>query len=399
MTRQVAFRSGSRRSHPLEKRDIYSLNALERLHVSLGASQIVELCKIIAVTPTSLRHLRVPIIQAIVSAFFDLLRIMLVEVPAKGMRIRYEPMNFVLMEQKLDSLGISCSERFRFQSFYHLRSLIICFRIPDVIKLKNNYKVCAEECLLIVLTRLHFPCRWSDMYPWFPGRKRWFLQATFYWALDFFIYQWGYLLLNNLPYWKPMLPCSCEAIRVKLQNLNFENWRQFHPSADQPDGFRVAAFIDNTICAFSRPGGNTEEGAAAPRIPLEVQQAWWTGWKKLHGLKWQTVTLANGMDISVFGPLSCRNNDLTSLDRSGIEDSFKELQHGENFLFKIFGDSAYDNSDVLAVGGGRGMASVRESIEHTYKDIKGQWKYCDYKHILQLRKQPVGKIIFFLNCR
>ena len=22
------------------------------------------------------------------------------------------------------------------------------------------------------------------------------------------------------------------------------------------------------------------------------------------------------------------------------------------------------------------------------------WKYCDYKHVLQLRKQPIGKIIF-----
>ena len=47
--------------------------------------------------------------------------------------------------------------------------------------------------------------------------------------------------------------------------------------------------------AFSRPGGNTNGGSAAPRVRKEIQQAWWTGWKKFHRMKWQTVILANGM--------------------------------------------------------------------------------------------------------
>ena len=62
--------------------------------------------------------------------------------------------------------------------------------------------------------------------------------------------------------------------------------------------------------------------------------------------------------------------------------------------FKIFGDSAYFEDDVMSVGGGRGMASVREAIEWSYKDLKVLWKYCDYKDALQLRKQPVCKIFF-----
>lgn len=394
MPRQFIIKSRSRRSIPIGKRDIYALNALERLKIKIISKNITELCKIIATVPGNLHHIRVPLINSVVSEYKELLKIIIVEVPPRPVRVRHDPMNFVLMEQKLNSLGITCSERFRFQNFNQLRNLIACFRIPPIIKLKNNYKIEAEECILIVLTRLHFPCRWSDMYPWFPGRKRWFMQAAFYWALDFFIYNWGYLLLNNMPYWKESLALSCEAIRLKLQNLNFETWRQFHPPADQPNGFRYAAFIDNTICAFSRPGGNTEEGAAAQRVPLEVQQAWWTGWKKLHGMKFQTVTLANGMDLHVYGPLSCRNNDLTSLENSDIENLFRDLQQDDAILYKLFGDSAYVETDVLGTGGGRGMASVRESIEHTYKDLKCQWKYCDYKHVLQLRKQPVGKIIF-----
>jgi hypothetical protein len=46
--------------------------------------------------------------------------------------------------------------------------------------------------------------------------------------------------------------------------------------------------------------------------------------------------------------------------------------------FKIFGDSAYSDSDYIVTGGGRGMSSVRETIEWDYKDLKTYWKYLDY---------------------
>jgi len=46
---------------------------------------------------------------------------------------------------------------------------------------------------------------------------------------------------------------------------------------------------------FCRPGGAIGGGEGAPRVPFNIQQAWWTGCKKFHGMKWQTVTMANGM--------------------------------------------------------------------------------------------------------
>ena len=96
----------------------------------------------------------------------------------------------------------------------------------------------------------------------------------------------------------------------------------------------------------------------------------------------------------MYGPESVRHNDSFTLDDSNIEQRFEALQAGDPFFFKIHGDSAYVNGVVLATGGGRGMASVRESIEWTYKDLKTLWKYMDYRHVLQLRKQPIAKIFF-----
>ena len=111
-------------------------------------------------------------------------------------------------------------------------------------------------------------------------------------------------------------------------------------------------------------------------------------------MKWQTVLLACGMDFHVYGPNSVRRNDLYMLRHSKLLQLFAELQLEDPFFFKIFGDSAYWDGLLIGIGGGRGMASVRESAEWSYKDLKGQWKYCDYNHVLQLTKQPVFKIVF-----
>jgi hypothetical protein len=202
------------------------------------------------------------------------------------------------------------------------------------------------------------------------------------------------LILNNRDFWLPYLVDCAEAIRRKLQELPNEGYRLFFPPADDNNGFCVFAFIDNTMMAMCRPGGGPQrEGEQAPRLPKEIQQAWWTGWKKLHGLKWQTVDLPNGMNFEVWGPASVRRNDNFTLHRSKIEEKLEQLQLPNLLKFKLFGDSAYSDSDYIVTGGGRGLSSVRETIEWDYKDLKTYWKYLDYKHALQLRRQPLGKIM------
>ena len=401
----IAFKCKSRRSISLERRDFEALNAHDRLSLRQQAKKIEYLMAILPLVRKR-RIIRKCIIESLIMEYIDALKIVIVEVPDRGPRLNYMPMNFLLMNDHLINIGVTVSERFRFQSFDAMRRILICFNFPlGPITLKKNYKSRSEEIILISLSRLSFPLRWSDLYERFPGRKSWFLREAFYWFINFMISNWAYLLLNNLEWWKPKIAESCESIRLKLQSINHINWRQYH---DPPftvninnqfvhQGFRVAFFIDDTMMAFSRPGGNIDEGPAAPRVPNEIQEAWYNGWKKLHGMKWQTVMLANGMDFNIYGPLSVRRNDLTALDKSDIEAKIRALFNVEELWYIIFGDSAFMVSDMMATSEsypGRGMASVREAIEWSYKDVKQLWKYCDYKHILQLRKQPVAKIFF-----
>ncbi len=81
------------------------------------------------------------------------------------------------------------------------------------------------------------------------------------------------------------------AIELKLASLPNPNYRLFFPD-EVP--FTIFGFIDNTMHATCRTGG-----VQAERVPKLVQQAWWTGWKKLHELKMQTVFLPNGMDFEI----------------------------------------------------------------------------------------------------
>ena len=389
----LAFRERSRRSLSLGTRDLYGLNAFHRLRLKTAVENIQALCELYQVVQEeeSLQEEAASIGEELVKEFTAVMEILVVDVPQFQPRERYPRQTFDSMKTELERLRVDCSARFRFQSFDQLTRLVVGLRFPaGQILLKKGYRTTAEEIVLVSLSRLSFPCRWQDLYERFPGRTRQGLQIMFYYFLDFIINNWAYLLLNNMPYWLPHLPASADAIRRKLQLLNHEEWRLYFP----PGGFDYCCLIDNTMVAFCRPGGVIDEGPAAQRVPEELQEAWWSGWKKFHGMKWQTLIMANGMDLHVYGPESFRHNDLFTLAESNILLDFQALQAGQVRFLKIFGDSAYVDGPVMGTGGGRGMASVRETIEWSYKDLKSQWKYCDYRHVLQVRKQPVAKIVF-----
>lgn len=179
--------------------------------------------------------------------------------------------------QSFVDLSYNFSERFRFNSPEQLRSILHLFHFPKYIRARNSV-FHREELLMISLIRLAYPNRWCDVLVHFPGRKRWECQRAFYWFLDFMIFNWGYLITNNRDYWTDKLPLSAEAIRKKLASLPNEAYRQVFPPADEPGGFNIALFIDNTMLAMCRPGGGPLTGGeAAPRMNKEVQQAWWTG--------------------------------------------------------------------------------------------------------------------------
>ena len=85
--------------------------------------------------------------------------------------------------------------------------------------------------------------------------------------------------------------------------------------------FSICGFIDDTIDSilvpFSGPDGDYE---GAPRRPqyIYAQESVYSGYKKVHGHKMETVFFPNGMS-TCFGPVSARQNDRGTLNMSGLD--------------------------------------------------------------------------------
>ena len=142
--------------------------------------------------------------------------------------------------------------------------------------------------------------------------------------LNFICNEWDYLLFDMMSYWKPQLSLFASKIREKCIKLGY----YFDTT------FKIFGFIDNTMNAMCRPGGGpTRDGINAPRNDPIIQRSFYNGWKKCHGLKYQTVDIPNGMIFNAFGPVSCRHNDTFTLGESKIVEKLQNCLHLVNQIF------------------------------------------------------------------
>ena len=87
----------------------------------------------------------------------------------------------------------------------------------------------------------------------------------------------------------------------------------------------ISMFIDDTIdrvsTPFSGPRGDYA-GAGRKEEYAETHRTLYIGYKKVHGIKMETILLLNGIS-TVFGGVSCRQSDTGVENMSGI-NSFLE---------------------------------------------------------------------------
>lgn len=107
----------------------------------------------------------------------------------------------------------------------------------------------------------------------------------------------------------------------------------------------IFGFIDCSIDRICRPySGPDGDYIGAPRRPNEdiYQRSVYTGYKKCHGIKVETVLLPNGI-MTLFGPVSARNHDTGGvLQMSQLDDFLSALQQEKDSVYLAFGDGAYN---------------------------------------------------------
>lgn len=81
--------------------------------------------------------------------------------------------------------------------------------------------------------------------------------------------------------------------------------------------------------------------------PRLHQRDCYNGHKRVHGLKFQAVSLPNGLIANLYGPVEGRRHDAFMLAESGLLSKLEEKNQGEETPLCIYGDPAYPLSPEL----------------------------------------------------
>ena len=129
------------------------------------------------------------------------------------------------------------------------------------------------EGLCILLKRFAFPCRFSDMIPIFgrPVPELWMINNT---VIDWVYNHHRHRIMD----WNPNV----------LSPIQLENYAEavFNKGAALRNCF---GFVDGTVRPISRPDEN--------------QRVVYNGHKRVHGLKFQSVVIPNGLIAHLYGPV------------------------------------------------------------------------------------------------
>lgn len=175
-----------------------------------------------------------------------------------------------------------CLSEFRF----HKRDLPLLadvLRIPETIECYQRSICSGLEALCILLKRHSYPCRYSDMVARFAKPVPVLCMINNY-MIDYIyqshshrILEWNDSILD--PY---LLERYSRAITAKGSPLD-----------------NCFGFIDGTVRPISKPGEN--------------QRVLYNGHKRVHGIKFQSVALPNGLIGNMYGPVGKGNYILKHL--------------------------------------------------------------------------------------
>ena len=165
-----------------------------------------------------------------------------------------------------------CKAEFRFEK-PDINLLAGVLQIPDRFICPQGTVVSGVEGLCILLKRLAYPCRLSDMIPRF-GRPVAELSMITTTVLDYLYNTHAHHLrrFDQPILSRRSLQLYCQAIHEKGAALD-NCW----------------GFVDGTVRPICRPG--------------EHQRLVYNGHKRIHSLKFQSVVTPNGLIANLFGPV------------------------------------------------------------------------------------------------
>lgn len=255
-----------------------------------------------------------------------------------------------------------------------LEQLMQCLQIPEQVTCQQRSICSGMEGLCIVLKRLAYPCRYTDMASRF-GKNPTDICNIFNTVLDR-IYE--------------------------MHHHRLESWDQPFLSQDQLHSYALAihnhgaplqncfGFVDGTVRQISRPKYH--------------QRLMYNGHKRVHAIKFQSVVVPNGLIANLAGPFEGRRHDSTMLYESGLLPNLRRVAHYNNIPLCLYGDPAYplgvhlqgpfkDRQPTQQMQDyNKAMSKVRVAVEWMFGNITKYFSFIDFKRQMKLNLSAVGKM-------
>jgi hypothetical protein len=261
-----------------------------------------------------------------------------------------------------------CLERFRLNAS-GIRRAADALGLPlEIRDVRHGYVVGRDEAMCILLRRLASPCRWADLEAEF-GRPRSFLCAAFLHMVEWVDERYAANMRLNPIALGPRIRAYADAVARLGAPLE-----------------TCFGFIDGTVLKVCRP--------------CRYQREAYSGHKRCHCLKFQSVLLPDGIIADLWGPSSGFHNDQHMLNNSGLEERLADAVFDG---YTIYGDAGYTYSEHLAVpfrtaamdeverAFNDRMAALRISVEWGFARVTQLFSLLSFVPALRIYSSPVAK--------
>lgn len=154
------------------------------------------------------------------------------------------------------------------------------------------------------------------------------------------------------------------------------------------------AFIDGTVRPICRPLRNQEE--------------YYSGHKKTHCVKYQSLLCPDGIIVNLKGAYPGRRHDAGIFRQSGLYEELQQKTVFQQESFVIYGDQAYSLRELLLrpytqheIGENidrqnfnNTMSLMRVSVEWGFQKLVQEFAFLDFKKNQKLLLQEVGQMYF-----
>ncbi|KAK1860396.1 hypothetical protein I4F81_002985 [Pyropia yezoensis] len=147
---------------------------------------------------------------------------------------------------------------------------------------------------------------------------------------------------------------------------------------------------------------------------VELQRLCYSGHKRRHAIKFQSVLTPDGLILHLYGPVEGRRHDMTLYHESGLDATLASALLIEGQRYYVYGDTAYFIRPWLqaAFQGiltpqqeafNASMKVPRTAVEWGFKDVKQVCSSLDFSRKLKIREAPVAQLykigVFIWNLR